>query len=130
MGPLPGKGESPIYKQRIRERIRQLRESLYSLAPIIVPVEVDVQVMPSHRTRLAKDLDNIMRDIAPIIHEELLDSNAYIYGYRIYVVANRYANLETGSIRLKLLSAGCIGDFDETVVATLDAAEDWLKTFP
>ena len=126
LGSLPARGESGLYKQRIRAKLEELREGFNLLRELLVTVELDVQVMP-RSVRLGKDLDNIMRDIAPIFEEVFLDDEAYLGGYRIYFVDKLPGDDSIGSIRLKLLPFGAIYDFEERMDETFKAAEDWIR---
>lgn len=136
LGGLPVKGKSKQYKQRIRARLRKLRTESGSFGqitippilvlPILVPVELDVQITPRD-LRLGKDLDNIMRDIAPVFKEELLHDEAYLLGYRIYVTHKLSEDTSSGNIRVKLLPPDAIGGFEDAMDETFTAAEDWLE---
>lgn len=126
LGGLPTKGESKQYKQRIRTRLQKLKKGFRLFGQILVPIELDVQITP-RSLKLGKDLDNIMRDIAPSFTEELLNNEAYLQGYRIYVVDKLSEDNPSGGIRLKLLSPGAISSFEDAMDETLIAAKDWLE---
>jgi Holliday junction resolvase RusA-like endonuclease len=125
LGDLPQRsGESKKYKQRIRDTLRTLTERSHIFNPIIVPVELDVQVTP-HIVKLAKDLDNIMIDILRPFIEEVLGDGGYLNAFRIYVTDKLPGDI-TGGIRLKLLPFGAVEDFRRSVSKVLSKAEDYL----
>lgn len=124
LGDLPEIGRSDEYKKRIRNQVRSLG-SKNRLQSITIPVELDVQVIPS-TLQLGKDLDNIMRDIAPILREELLHQSSYLHGYRIYVV-DKLSDEAQGNIRIKLLPMHAIYDYRNKIDETLELAEDWIE---
>jgi hypothetical protein len=127
LGDLPAKGESKQYKQRIRTRLRKLPGEFRLLfRQILVPIELDVQVTP-RALKLGKDLDNIMLGIAPAFKEELLHSEAYLHGYRIYVTDKLSEDNSSGNIRLKLLPLGAISSFEDAMDETFTAAKGWLE---
>jgi len=125
-GGLPEKGQKQQYRERIQHRIRQVRQRVPDLRSTLVPIGVDVQVAP-RGLEVGKDLDNIMRDIIPFLHKELLDNEGYVQSYRIYVVDKLLDTDAAGSIRLKLMLPYAIGDLDRKMDDTLEAAKVWVK---
>jgi Holliday junction resolvase RusA-like endonuclease len=126
LGNLPLKGETTLYKDRIRRSMQVLKANHKALDPIIVPVELDVQVISS-KPHVSKDLDNIMRDIAPIFGEELLHADAYLHGYRIYVADTNNSEQPSDLLRLKLLPMNGVSDFEDRIRKTFEVAQDWLE---
>lgn len=124
LGSLPRIGESHEYKQRIRERLQQFAQNETIFKQIVVPVELDVQVA-SRSLLLSKDLDNIMRDICPLVMQELLHDNAYLYGYRVYVTERGVAP-EAENIRIKILPQGATSSFECVIDQTFEAAREWI----
>jgi len=126
LGGLPARGKSREYKRRIRERLESLKKQFRLFTHILVPVELDVQVTP-RALRLGKDLDNIMRDIAPIFADEFFDQEGYMHGYRIYTINKASDDDMPSSIRLKLLPPGAINDFEDTMEGILEIGKEWLE---
>lgn len=126
LGNLPLKGETIIYKDRIRKSLQALKDRHVTLHPIIVPVELDVQVV-SRKSYVSKDLDNIMRDVAPIVGEELLASDAYLHGYRIYVAETGRSDYPSDFLRLKLLPMNGVSDFEDRTRRVFEIAQDWIE---
>ena len=126
LGGLPARGESKDYKRRIRQTLQRSKKQFRSLSRILVPVALDVQVTP-RTLRLGKDLDNIMKDIAPALAEELLDEEAYLHAYRIYDISKAPDDNMPSSIRLKLLPPRAISEFDDTMEEVLNIGKDWLE---
>jgi Holliday junction resolvase RusA-like endonuclease len=126
LGGLPARGKSGQYKRRIREKLKSLKKQFQLFTHILVPVELDVQVTP-RALRLGKDLDNIMRDIAPIFAEEFFDQETYMHGYRIYTINKASDDDMPSSIRLKLLPPGAINDFEDTMEEIFEIGKEWLE---
>ncbi len=126
LGNLPLKGETNLYKDRIRESLKRLPATYKSLVPIRIPVELDVKLY-SRKPIPSKDLDNIMRDVAPIFQEELLHTTAYLPGYRIYVADTNNVEYSSDFLRLKLLPMNAISEFERRVGQTFEMATDWLR---
>lgn len=126
LGDLPSKsGESNEYKQRIRDTLKALTEQSNIFNPIVIPVELDVQVTP-RALKLGKDLDNIMIGICGPFTEEVLGSGGYLNAYRIYVT-DRLAVDISGGIRVKLLPFGAIQDFEHSISKVLRKTEEYLE---
>jgi Holliday junction resolvase RusA-like endonuclease len=125
LGDLPYKaGESKAYKQRIRDTLKDLTQRSNIFNPVVIPVELDVQVTP-RVLKLGKDLDNIMIDICGPFIEEVLGTGGYINAYRIYVT-DKLAVDTSGGIRIKLLPFGAIHDFRHSVSEVLRETEKYL----
>lgn len=123
LGRLPGSGETKTYKNQIRESFRQFKGKYKRLGLLSTPVVLDVSVS-SKGNHAAKDLDNIMRDIAPIFFEEMLISGGCLEGFRIYVVDSYRSDLISDSIRVKLLPYEAIWDFEHDIDRVLEEAEE------
>jgi hypothetical protein len=90
-----------------------------------VPMDVDVCV--SSRTLAAqKDLDNIMRDIAPILADEFFQPGSFLNGYRIYVSDVMDQSSMANKLQLKFLPMGAIRDFDQMISGIVEQGEEWL----
>ncbi len=126
LGYLPGRDQTKAYKEGIRQSLRLIKNRYPLFDPIVVPFELDVQVT-LQRSRLGKDLDNVMRDIAPAVNEELLRNRARLEGYRIYAVGSPGHGQAPGHLRLKLLPYGAIWGLDKVVDRTLEVAKGWLS---
>lgn len=126
LGNLPLRGETAQYKQRIHESLQSLKAQRHEFYPLLVPVELDVQVF-SHSPKLSKDLDNIMRDVAPVVKEELLHADVYVHGYRIYVADTDVSEHKSDFLRLKLLPANAISAFEDRMRKTFEVAKEWLE---
>lgn len=126
LGHLPLRGETGQYKQRIRESLQRLRGQRKGFYPVLVPIELDVQVF-SPMPQLSKDLDNIMRDIVPIVKEELLHSDVHIHGYRIYVADTDVREHKSDLLRLKLLPVNAISDFEKKMNKVFEIGKEWLE---
>jgi hypothetical protein len=126
LGNLPLRGETAQYKQRIRESLQALKARQHDFYPLLLPVELDVQVF-SHAPKLSKDLDNIMRDVAPVVKEELLHPDAYVHGYRIYVADTDVSEHKSDFLRLKLLPSNAVSDFEKRMRETFEVAKEWLE---
>lgn len=126
LGDLPQKsGQSKEYRQRIYDTLRHLTEHSKVFNPIVVPVELDVQV--THGTlKLGKDLDNIMIDICRPFTEEVLGDGGYLNAFRVYVT-DKLPLDAAGGIRIKLLPFGAIQDFRGSVDQVLRKAEEYLE---
>jgi Holliday junction resolvase RusA-like endonuclease len=126
LGDLPQKsGQSKEYRQRISDTVKALTERSNIFNPIVVPVELDVQVTPG-ALRLGKDLDNIMIDICRPFTEEVLGDGGYLNAFRIYVT-DKLPIDAAGGIRIKLLPFGAIQDFRGSVGQVLRRAEEYLE---
>jgi len=126
LGDLPQKsGQSKEYRQRIHETLRAVTERSKVFNPIVVPVELDVQVTP-RTLKLGKDLDNIMIDICRPFTEEVLGDGGYLNAFRIYVT-DKLPLDAAGGIRMKLLPFGAIQDFSGSVDQVLRKAEEYLE---
>jgi Holliday junction resolvase RusA-like endonuclease len=126
LGNLPLKGETAIYRDRIRKSVQALKAKHKALDRIVVPLELDVQVISS-RSYVSKDLDNIMHDVAPIVGEELLASDAYLHGYRIYVAETSRSDYPSDFLRLKLLPMNGVSDFEDRTRRVFEIAQDWIE---
>jgi hypothetical protein len=126
LGNLPLRGETAQYKQRIRESLQALKAKQHDFYPLLLPVELDVQVF-SHAPKLSKDLDNIMRDVAPVVKEELLHPDSYVHGYRIYVADTDASEHKSDFLRLKLLPANAVSHFEDRMRKTFEVAGEWLE---
>ena len=126
LGHLPLRGETSQYKQRIRESLQRLRGQRKDFYPVLVPIELDVQVF-SHMPQLSKDLDNIMRDVAPVVKEELLHSDAHIHGYRIYVADTNVWENKSDLLRLKILPVNAVSNFENKMNKVFEVAKEWLE---
>jgi Holliday junction resolvase RusA-like endonuclease len=125
LGDLPRQsGESKEYKQRIRETLRALTKRSNIFNPIVVPVELDVQVTP-RTIRLGKDLDNVMIDICRPFTEEVLGEGGYLNAFRVYVT-DKLPLDAAGGIRIKLLPFGATQDFSGSIDEVLRKAEEYL----
>ena len=126
LGDLPQKsGESKESRRRIYDTLKTLTELSNIFNPIVVPVELDVQVTP-RSLRLGKDLDNIMIDICRPFAEEVLGDGGYLNAFRIYVTDKLPIDV-AGGIRIKLLPFGAIQDFRGSVSHVLRKAEEYLE---
>lgn len=126
LGDLPQQsGESKEYRQRIRDTLKALTERSNIFNPIVVPVELDVQVTP-RTLRLGKDLDNVMIDICRPFTEEVFGDGAHLNAFRIYVTDKLPVDA-AGGIRIKLLPFGAIQDFRALVGQVLRKAEEYLE---
>jgi hypothetical protein len=126
LGSLPTRDGTQEYKERIRTGLQRFKIKWPVFDPILIPVELDVQVT-LRSTKLPKDLDNIMRDIIPIFSEELLGTGAYLHAYRIYVCEPLSDSVKPDHLRLKLLPMGAVSEYKDVVDKTLDVAEDWIS---
>lgn len=126
VGKLPKKGQSPQYESAIRSAAVRMARSIPIRGKITFPIELDIQVTPDIAT-LEKDLDNIVRDIAPAIKDQILEPSSYIHAYRIYVTPRISGHDKTGSIRVKILPQGEIERFEERIDKTLEAGLEWIK---
>jgi hypothetical protein len=123
VGDLPQKsGESREYRKRISDTIKTLTQSSKVFNPIVVPVELDVQVTP-RALKPGKDLDNIMIDICRPFAEVALGAGGYVNAFRIYVTDKLPKDI-AGGIRIKLLPFGAIHDFRSSVSEVLRMAEE------
>jgi hypothetical protein len=124
LGELPQRpGDNAHYKARIRTQIQQFKKSYKILEPIGVPLDIDVRV-GSHTLAAQKDLDNIMRDIMPIVADELFGPGSFLNEYRIYVSDVMDQSGMANKLELKFLPMGAIRRFDRMIYRTLEKAED------
>ena len=123
----PRKGESSEYRERLRAALQDFKEKdLTVFRRMVTPPELDIQIAPSG-LQLRKDLDNIMLDIAPVFNDVVLEQSTYLQGFRIYVAGQEEGRNSTGSIRLKLLPPGAIGQFENDQKILFEAAEKWIE---
>ena len=126
LGDLPQRsGESKEYRQRIRDTLKSLTKRSNIFNPIVVPVELDVQVTP-RTLKLGKDLDNIMIDICRPFAEEVLGDGGYLNAFRIYVTDKLPVDI-SGGIRIKLLPLSAIQEFRMSIGKVLRKAEEYLE---
>ena len=90
-----------------------------------VPLDVDVRVS-SHTLAARKDLDNIMRDIAPILRDEFFQPGSFLNGYRIYVLEVMDEPSMANKLQLKFLPMGAIREFDQMLSRIVEHGEEWL----
>jgi Holliday junction resolvase RusA-like endonuclease len=126
VGDLPQKsGESRNYRKRISDTLRTMTDRSKIFNPIVVPVELDVQVTP-RSLKLGKDLDNIMIDICRPFAEVAFGAGAYLNAFRVYVT-DKLPRDVAGGIRIKLLPFGAIHDFRSSVSEVLRRTEEYLE---
>lgn len=125
LGTLPKKGESEVYKNGIREALKNLKSQYSVFDRLVVPVDINVEVSARLRA-VSKDLDNIMRDIAPIFEEEFFAESAYLHGYRIYVAENMKEGVKNDLLRLKLLPMYEASAFETRVEKALELGKEWV----
>jgi hypothetical protein len=122
LGDLPQRpGDSAPYKAEILTRIQQFKKSNKLFERIGVPLDLDVRV-GSNTLAAQKDLDNIMRDIMPIVAQELFEPGSFVNEYRIYVSDVMDESGLANKLELTLLPIGAIRDLDRMI----DQAEDWV----
>lgn len=120
------RGQSKQRKRRIKANLGKLKTTFRQ---ILVPVELDVCVVP-RSAELGKDLDNIMREIAAgVIKNDLLHKNTYLRGFRIYVVNNLLSSSPSGNVSVKLLGPYTISEFRDRQQETFKIAKKWLGKF-
>jgi Holliday junction resolvase RusA-like endonuclease len=95
---------------------------------ILSPVELDVQVRTKNN-RLIKDLDNIIKNIAPFLQKHVLSDESCIYGYRIYVVNNPNTNGKLEGLRIKLVPPFSISDYETMIEEVIEEGKNWLEQF-
>jgi hypothetical protein len=120
---LPKPGETGIYKQTIRNSLQAFKTKFKSLSSLEVPITLDVAVS-ARGAHVTKDLDNIIRDVAPIFVEEFCRGASYLQGYRIYVVDSLRNDLHSDSIRLKILPEHAISEFRQHSDTILERGQD------
>jgi Holliday junction resolvase RusA-like endonuclease len=126
LGELPQRrGESGHYTDKIRAQMQQFKTNWELLDLFNVPLDVDVRVS-SHTLAARKDLDNIMRDIAPILTDEFFQTGSFLNGYRIYVSEVMDEPSMANKLQLKFLPMGAIRDFDQMLSRTVEEGEEWL----
>jgi hypothetical protein len=126
LGSLPQKGETELYKIGIRKALQQLKMKYPVFDKLVVPVDVNVEVSAKARA-VSKDLDNIMRDVAPIFEEEFFMKSAYLHGYRIYVADSMKQDVKNDSLRFKLLPMYEASAFEDRVEKTLELGNQWVN---
>jgi hypothetical protein len=88
LGNLPSAAGTLAFTNRIREAMAVRVKEERLLSHIYIPVDLNAQVTrPAFG--LAKDLDNVMQTVCPIVAQTLLHPDAYISGYRVYVIDDR-----------------------------------------
>lgn len=122
---FPTKKGRSKYKIRLREKLKELNDKFSSFGKIIAPLELDIQVSPKN-TRLKKDLDNIILEIADVFSDELLETGSYLHGYRIYIIKEPHIP-SMDSLRFKLLPLYEINKFQDQIDATLSTGIEWLE---
>jgi hypothetical protein len=126
LGELPQRpGESRLYTARIRRQMQQFKTNWDLFDLFNVPLDVDVRVS-SHTLAARKDLDNIMRDIVPILTDEFFQTGSFLNGYRIYVSDVMNQPSMANKLQLKFLPMGAIRDFDQMLSRTVEQGEEWL----
>lgn len=123
---LPRVGETTSYKESIRRSVREWKARHKRVGMFEVPIVLDVAVSAKGRV-VTKDLDNIMRDLAPIIVDELCGKSGYLQGYRVYVADIHQADLVTDSFRVRILPEHAIWDFERLSHDILDRARDRIE---
>src|SRR6266566_5232579 len=125
LGKLPQRpGDSAHYAARIRTQMQQFKKEWGIFERINVPLDVDVRV-GSDTLAAQKDLDNIMRDITPILTDEFFKAGSFLNGYRIYVSDVMARSGMANKLQLKFLPMGAIRDFDGVICRTVENAEEW-----
>jgi len=124
LGKLPQRhGDRAHYIAGIRTQIQQFKKSHKIFERIGVPLDIDVRV-GSYTLAAQKDLDNIMRDIMPIVADELFGPGSFLNEYRIYVSDVMDQSGMANKLELKFLPMGAIRRFDQMIFRTLEEAED------
>jgi hypothetical protein len=118
-------GDSTQYKAGIRTQIQQFKKTHKILGRIGVPLDIDVRVS-SHTLAAQKDLDNIMRDIVPIVADELFGPGSFLNEYQIYVSDVMDQSDMANKLELKFLPRGAIRAFNQMIYRTLEKAEESL----
>jgi len=127
LGTLPQKsGESAAYKDGIRRQIQQFKNRRKIFNRISVPIDVDIRIS-SHTLQPQKDLDNVARDVIPVVMSELVDEPHLLNGYRIYVSDLMDQPGMGNRLALKFLPMWAIREFHDKISETLSRGEDWLK---
>jgi len=122
---FPTKKGKSKYKIRLRDKLKELNDKFPSFGKIIAPLELDIQVSPKNN-RLKKDLDNIILEIDDVFRDELLATDSYLHGYRIYRVKEPFIP-SMDSLRFKLLPVYEINKFQDKIDATLSSGIEWLE---
>lgn len=126
VGNLPQVGGTKAYKQQIRSNLIAFKERYPRLRALSRPVVLDVAVS-ARGPHVNKDLDNIMRDIAPIFAEEFLVAPAYLHGYRAYVQDSLRDDLPSDSIRIKILTEDALSEYRRHQDAILEKAREEIE---
>ncbi|MGD9109706.1 MAG: hypothetical protein PVG93_02085, partial [Phycisphaerales bacterium] len=122
---FPTKGGEAKYKNRLRAKLKELNKRYPSFGKIIAPLELDIQVSPKNGI-LEKDLDNIILHVTNAFSDELLESESYLRGYRIYMVKEPTIS-SINSLRFKLLPMYEINKFQEQINQVLNTGIKWLE---
>jgi hypothetical protein len=117
-------GQSQYFQKVISSSLSGFVTSYPIFKQILVPIEFDVQVTKAG-LKLTKDLDNIMITICGEVRKQLLHKNAYVNGYRVYVVDKLESDIDSG-IQVKLLPPGEIESYNERIEKALETLEDNL----
>lgn len=100
--------------------------SKFSQGKILSPIELDIQVRTRNRL-LTKDLDNIVKNILPILQKHVLSDKSFIYGYRIYLVDNPCTNSDLKGLRIKIAPPFSISDYESMIDEIIEKGEEWLE---
>lgn len=124
MGSLPVQGNSDAYRTMLNAAISDFRMRWEMFETFTTSIELDVRVT-SDGLRVAKDLDNVMLDVYPIL-ARYLGNSGQITGYRAYV-AEQLGDDSPGDLWLKVLPSGSIRAFNEKVQRIIDKSADRLN---
>jgi hypothetical protein len=124
-GQLPAKGESKIFQNNVSDIIKGFTFKYPVFQKIYLPIELDIQITKSIFNNFT-DLDNIAIKICKEFKRVILYDKLYINGYRIYVVDNLEGGIES-SVRLKVLPAGAIESYNDTIEKAFAKLENELS---
>lgn len=123
---LPLHGEKQNYIKNIKAEFEKFSTITLGGKKLTSPIELDVQVRTKNK-RLNKDLDNIIIDITKC-RELFLSKELYIQGYRVYTVGISNIPNNIDELRIKILPAHRISDFEEYMQQILKNGEQYLES--
>lgn len=124
-GGLPKDCGTDKFLRTLNDRLSTFRNKESLLSGIFVPIELDLQV-GNGCPQLAKDLDNIMLHVCSKISSVLLAKQAYISGYRAYVVNNLSRDSAT-RVQMQLLPQGAIENYRHYIEKAVEKRLEELK---
>lgn len=127
LGELPTHRESKHFKERIVLKLDEFEARFGLLRRLRSPVILNVAVRAANKYP-SKDLDNIVRDVAPRILK-CSGNPSLLQGFRVYVAERSVQGLKTDSIQIKFLPWNAIFCYRRRIESFIEQAEEEIDLY-